>query len=112
MLFRSPDGKVQLKFMQVMMARVELILIHLHAVEQVLLKKGAVTEEELLSYIKEATSLPNTNLGMKTLKEMLQPKDGELTIQNIGSKVLKEMLADMQAEKGDANGHNESVRKS
>jgi hypothetical protein len=103
---------VQVRFMKSMMSRVELILIHLHAVEQVLLRKGAVTEEELLYYIKEATNLPNTNLGMQTLKEMLKPKDGELTIKDIGSKVLKEMLADMQAEKGDPDGHNESICKS
>ncbi len=91
------------------MARIELILIHLHAVEQVLIKKGFVTEEEFLLYIKEATSLPDKNLGMKILKEMFK---GEPSLQNLGTKVLKEMLADIQAEKGDSNGTNEPIRES
>ena len=102
---------LQIRFMKSVMARIELILIHLHAVEQVLLKKEAVTEEELLLYIRESTRLPDTNLGMQTLKEMLQ-SNGELSIKDIGTKVLKEMLAEMQEEKGDLNGHNEPVRKS
>jgi hypothetical protein len=90
--------------MQSVMTRIELLLIHVHAIEQVLLKKGAVTEEELLSYIQKSTSLPNTNLGMQVLKEMLQP--------DIGTKVLKEMLAEMQEKKGDSHGNNGSVHKS
>lgn len=104
--------KAQFRFMESTMARIELLLVHLHAVEQVLLKKGIITEEEFFSYLQEATSLPNKNLGMQILKEMLQPKEGELSAKDIGTKVLKEMLEEMQIEKGDAHGTNESVRKS
>jgi hypothetical protein len=70
-----------------------------------------VTEEEILSYIQEATSLPNKNLGMQVLKEMLKPKDGELSVNDIGTKVLKEMLKDIQAEEGDIYGIDESLYK-
>jgi len=107
-----PTDKVQFRFMKSAMARIELLLIHLHAVEQILLKKDIITEEEFFSYLQEATSLPNTNLGMQVLKEMLQPKDGELSAKDIGTKILKEMLEEIQAEKGDTHGTAESVHKS
>jgi hypothetical protein len=99
---------LQERFIKSVLARIELLLIHLHSVEQVLIKKGIITEEEFLSYIQEATSLPNKNLGTQMLGEMLKSKDSELTA--LGTKVLKEMLAEMQV-KGASNGDNESVHK-
>jgi hypothetical protein len=60
-----------LRFIEVATKQFEVILTHLHALEQTLIEKGLTTEEALLSKVKEAESLPNRIVGVKALNEMI-----------------------------------------
>jgi hypothetical protein len=61
--------------------RINTILMHLHAVEQILIENNITTEADLLARIRDAEGLPNRIIGIKTLKEMLS-QEGESNEKN------------------------------
>lgn len=71
-MMTTAEKLVLLKFMEKTIDRVNTVLIHVHALEQMVLQKGLVTETELLRIIQDAKNLPDRLIGMETLKEMLE----------------------------------------
>jgi hypothetical protein len=60
-----------LKFMQTIVEKVNRSLANDYAVQQVLIKKGIVTKEEMISEIHDAQNLPDRKIGIQVLNQML-----------------------------------------
>lgn len=58
--------------MQVAIERINTNSATIYAIEQTLIEKGIVTQNELVSKIAEAKNLPEQKVGEKILKEMVE----------------------------------------
>jgi len=63
---------INLRFMQVAIERINTNSATIYAIEQTLIEKGIVTQNELVSKIAEAKNLPEQKVGEKILKEMVE----------------------------------------
>jgi len=57
--------------------QIQRCLVHLHAVEQVLIETGTVSKSHLIERIKEAQHLPEQQLGMQVLQTMLKGDEAD-----------------------------------
>lgn len=71
------SDKVLLHFIESATERISTCLIHIHALEQILLQKNLITETELLNAIHEAEKWPEVLLGKKTLQEILKKENSD-----------------------------------
>lgn len=78
MLSRS-ESDVLLKFMEATIRRVTSVMATNYAIQKILLRKGTVTKEELLSEIKEANQHPTIIRGKEALAEMFGSNDQQET---------------------------------
>lgn len=64
--------KMQIRFMENTMSRINSCLIYTYALQSLLIKKGIFNEDELRSEIEDARKLPATATGRSVLKAMIQ----------------------------------------
>jgi len=64
--------KMQLKFMEIAIARINTCLINIHALQSLLIRKRFFTEGELCAEIKYSKELPLTSLGKNVLNDMIK----------------------------------------
>jgi hypothetical protein len=63
--------QVLLKFMEVSIERINRCLSRIYAIEQILIEKSLISQDELKNRQYDAESLPERHVGSKVLKEML-----------------------------------------
>ncbi len=68
----TSSEKMQLRFMESAIERINLCLMHIHALESLSIKKGLFTEKELADEVNDARMLPQTSVGKKALLDMIQ----------------------------------------
>lgn len=64
--------QVLLKFMELSIEKINRCLSGIYAIEQILLEKQLISQDELKNKLYDAESLPERQIGSKVLKEMLE----------------------------------------
>lgn len=77
------ESDVLLKFMEATIRRVTSVMATNYAIQKILLKKGAVTKDELLDEIREANQHPTIIRGREALTEMFGVDGTNTTTQTI-----------------------------
>jgi len=78
-MLSSSESNVLLKFMEATIKRVTSVMATNYAIQKILLQKGMVTKEELLSEIKEANQHPTIIRGREALTEMFGVSEANTT---------------------------------
>lgn len=86
-----------LRFMEKAISNINTCLAGQYTLYKVLIEKGVVTEQELLSRIKEDKNLPQLKLGIQVLEEMLTPEweesiDFEMTEKELFNRALDKIM--------------------
>lgn len=68
----TPKEKLLLKFMETTIERINTCLINIHAVQEILIKKGVCSLDEIKASVNDARNLPETKIGKKVLEEMIR----------------------------------------
>jgi hypothetical protein len=71
-IIMKDKNEITLKFMEVAIDRINTNSATIYAIEQALIEKGVITQNELVSKIAEAKNLPEQKVGEKILKEMVE----------------------------------------
>ena len=64
--------KLLLKFMEMTIERINTCLVNLHAVQELLIKKGVCSQDEIKAAVSDARNLPETKVGKQVLDEMIR----------------------------------------
>jgi hypothetical protein len=64
-------NEITLKFMEVAIDRINTNSATIYAIEQALIEKGMITQNELVSKIADSKKLPEQKIGQKVLKDMI-----------------------------------------
>jgi hypothetical protein len=68
----STDNEIILKFMETSIDKINRALANIYAIQQVLIKKGLVTQQELVLEISDAKTWPDRKVGIIVLNEMMK----------------------------------------
>lgn len=70
-LLSAENDNTLTRFMELTISQINKTLTHLHAVEQVLVSNGLVTEEAFIKMVRSAEELPDRIDAQKILQEMI-----------------------------------------